>query len=318
MGLKTGLTNRTTTNLQLNAGVFLKSYTKGGTISESNIIGATRGGGSFSAVPTIHQVAVDGAPTYVKGLERVDDWVVTMSVNNFLEFTPDALVKALGVGTTATTSQATGDTTITSTRNINASDYHDIYWVGDTSNGKNIVIHLKNCLNLTGLVVTTNDRGEGTYPLTFTAHFTPANLDTAPYELIIEGDTPEPSSLTAFSVGQSITGIDFGNVQNGEKSVALEEFLASLTYNTDGIAVIVSATDALLTAYKQAFEETYIYAMGYENTMVYSSMAYEEVLEGFNNLTDGKCYLSEALEVTGFNSAEGWNGVLIGAIEDED
>ena len=63
--LKTGLTERTVKKLQLNAGVFLSQYTKGGTISETNIIGATRGGGSFSAVPTIHQVAVDGAPTYV-------------------------------------------------------------------------------------------------------------------------------------------------------------------------------------------------------------------------------------------------------------
>lgn len=185
MGLKTGLTDRTVQNLQLNAGVFLKTYSKGVTIDDNDIIGATRGGGSFSAVPTIHQVAVDGAPTYVKGLERVDDWVVTLNVSSFLEFTADALALALGVGVTKGAGDAS-DTTLTVKTEVNAGDYQDIYWVGDLSNGKNVVIHLKNCLNLTGLAITANDRGEGTYPLTFTAHYAVGDLDTAPFEIIIE------------------------------------------------------------------------------------------------------------------------------------
>lgn len=183
--LKTGLTERTTTSLQLNAGVLVTTYAKGTDISASDILGATRGGGSFSAVPTIHQVAVDGAPTYVKGLERVDDWVVTLSVANFLEFTADALKMALGVGATVST-VATTDKKITVERKISAGDYQDLYWVGDLSNGKNVVIHLKNCLNLTGLTVTMNERGEGTYPLTFTAHFEPDDIDTVPFEITLE------------------------------------------------------------------------------------------------------------------------------------
>lgn len=185
MSLKTGLTERTVQNLQLNAGVFLKNYSKGVAINETDIIGATRGGGSFSAVPTIHQVAVDGAPTYVKGLERVDDWVVTMSVSSFLEFTADALAVALGVGVTTGTNDAS-DKQLTVKNVVNAGDYQDIYWVGDLSNGKNVVIHLKNCLNLTGLVITANDRGEGTYPITLTAHYATTDLETAPFEIIIE------------------------------------------------------------------------------------------------------------------------------------
>lgn len=183
--LKTGLTERTIESLQLNAGVFLKTYNKGVTIDEDDIIGATRGGGSFSAVPTIHQVAVDGAPTYVKGLERVDDWVVTLSVSSFLEFTADSLALALGVGVTKSTDDVS-DTKITVSNTVKAGDYQNIYWVGDLSNGKNVVIHLKNCLNLTGLTITANDRGEGTYPLTFTAHYAVDDLETAPFDIVIE------------------------------------------------------------------------------------------------------------------------------------
>lgn len=185
MGLLTGLTERTVQNLQLNAGVFLKTYAKGVTIDSDDIIGATRGGGTFSAVPTVHQVAVDGAPTYVKGLERVDEWVVTMSVAALLEFTADSLALALGVGVTKGTNDAS-DSTLSVKSTVNAGDYQDIYWVGNLSNGKNAVIHLKNCLNLTGLVITANDRGEGTYPITLTAHYDVTDLDVAPFEIILE------------------------------------------------------------------------------------------------------------------------------------
>lgn len=191
--MKTGLTERTIKNLQLNAGVLLKSYTKGGAISESNIIGATRGGGTFSAVPTIHQVSVDGSPVYVKGLERVDEWVVTLAVSSFLEFTPESLSSALAV---AVKKESVADgTKLTCSRTVAAGDYQDLYWVGDTSDGKNIVIHLKNCLNLTGLVITQTDKGEGTYPVTYTAHYdapttAQADFETAPFDIIFE-DTAE-------------------------------------------------------------------------------------------------------------------------------
>lgn len=184
--LKTGLTSTTPQNLQLNAGVFLKSYTKGTSISASDIIGATRGGGSFSAVPTIHQVAVDGAPTYVKGLERIDEWVVQFSVNAFLEFTADLLARALGVAVTDTTVNDV-DHKLTVSHSIASGDYKTIYWVGDLSNGQNVVIKLNNALNLAGLTITANDKGEGTYPLTLTAHYDISDLDTAPFEIIIEG-----------------------------------------------------------------------------------------------------------------------------------
>lgn len=188
--MKTGLTNRTSESLQLNAGVFLTSYTKGGAISSENIIGATRGGGTFSAVPTIRQVAVDGAPTYVKGLEIIDDWVVTLSVANFIEFTENALKIALGGGASATTNTA-GDTVIKVTREIASTDFKDIYWVGDTSAGENIVIHIKNSMNLAGLTATFNERGEGTYPVTLTAHYAYDSSDAswaeeAPFEIILE------------------------------------------------------------------------------------------------------------------------------------
>lgn len=190
MPLKTGLTERTIVNLQLNAGVLLTSYTKGEPIDEEDIIGATRGGGSFTAVPTVHQAAVDGAPTYMKGLERVDDWVVTMNTT-MLEFSDEGIARALGAGVTKTESGSgtTKDVTFKVDRTIKDAEYKDIYWVGDLSNGQNVVINLKNALNISGFSLTVSDRGEGTYPLALIAHYTVDDLETAPFEITIERAT---------------------------------------------------------------------------------------------------------------------------------
>ena len=184
MPLKTGLTDRTITNLQLNAGVLLTKYTKGSPINEEDILGATRGGGSFTAVPTVHQAAVDGAPTYTKGLERVDDWVITLNAT-MVELNDEAVSRALGVGVVKTGGN-TADTVFTVKRTVNDADYKDLYWVGDLSNGQNVVIKIKNALNTSGLNLTFTDRGEGTYALALIGHFTVDDLDTAPFELTIE------------------------------------------------------------------------------------------------------------------------------------
>ena len=188
--MKTGLTSNTITNLQLNAGVLLTSYTKGEDIDAADIIGATRGGGSFTAVPTVHQVAVDGAPTYVKGLERVDDWVVTLNTT-MLEFSDEGIARALGAGVSKTESGSgtTKDVTFKVDRTIKDAEYKDIYWVGDLSNGQNVVIKLKNALNISGFSLTVSDRGEGTYPLALIAHYTVDDLETAPFEITIERAT---------------------------------------------------------------------------------------------------------------------------------
>ena len=184
-GLKTGLTQRTLDSLQLNAGVLLSKYAKGTPIAEEDIIGATRGGGSTNILPELHQAAVDGAPTYTKGLERHDGWNASVSFT-MVEFTAPTIVRALGAG--ASSNNVGLDTKITAVRKILETDYSDIYWVGDLSDGRNCVIYLKNAMNTSGLAITVSDKGEGTFGLTLQAHHDIANLDAAPFEITIEGE----------------------------------------------------------------------------------------------------------------------------------
>lgn len=176
----TGFTDKTPQNLQLNAGVLLSKYTSGGSISDADIITATRGGGSFAIVPQFHQAAVDGAPTYTKGLERIDEVQITLSVTA-IEFDADKALRAIGAG--ATKIIDTNGFKITSNHTVKDADYQDIWWVGDLADGRLVEICIKNSLNLNGLTLSFTDKGEGTYPLQLQAHYDAATLDTAPYEL---------------------------------------------------------------------------------------------------------------------------------------
>lgn len=182
--LLTGFTENTPQRLQLNAGVLLKNYTKGGTIAAEDIITATRGGGSFSATPTIHNVAVDGVPTNVKGLERVDEWVVELTTTA-IECTAETIKRALGVGVTAT-SETGGKTKITASDDIKSDDYQDIWWVGDRSDGTKVEIKIKNALSMGGLSLAFSDKGEGTIGLTLRGHYDIDDLSTAPFEIYID------------------------------------------------------------------------------------------------------------------------------------
>lgn len=170
----TGVTAETPQNIQLNAGVLLKNFdVETATINEEDIIGATRGGGSLSIAPTVRQVEADGLPQNFKGMVRVDDWVVTFNTT-LIEFKKDTLKLALGAGVKEV--QKTKMTELTVTHEIGDTDYSDIWWVGQNGKGDYIAIKIENGMNLTGLVITISDKGEGTYPITITAHYTLQNL----------------------------------------------------------------------------------------------------------------------------------------------
>lgn len=182
--LKSGLTERTLKNMQFNAGVITSAYPTDGVIDESNIIGATRGGGTLSIVGTIRQAAVDGAPTYTKGLERIDEYVVTLSIT-MIEFTAEAIKRAL-VGAKVEKSDD-GKTLITAVSEVLEDDYKDIYWIGDLSDGRNAAILVKNAFNTNGFSLSISDKNEGTYGLTLIGHYDIEDLHNAPFKIIIEG-----------------------------------------------------------------------------------------------------------------------------------
>lgn len=188
-----GVTANTPKHLQLDAGAFLKNYDvttdTWATAKGTKLIGATAGGGSFAAVPTIRRVEVDGVKGATKGFEALDEWVVTMTAN-VKEITADAIKMALATGTSTdmkspNSASANNYKKITAANALSDADYMtNITWVGTLSGSQlPVIIVLKNALCTNGLTLTTADKSEGVIALTLTGHYDPSDLDTVPFEI---------------------------------------------------------------------------------------------------------------------------------------
>lgn len=186
MSKYSGLTADTAKHLQLDAGCFIKNYDVSKTYEQqkANIIGATAGGGSFSAVPTIRQIEVDGKKGAVKGFEALDEWVVTLNAN-VKELTVDSLKLALATGRSDAASNPTGYTKITASNEIEATDYVDnIAWVGRLSGSQTpVIIVIYNALATNGLNLTFADKAEAVAAVTLTGHYTIEDLETPPFAI---------------------------------------------------------------------------------------------------------------------------------------
>lgn len=184
-----GFTANTAKKLLLDAGAFYKDYdlTKAyNAQTATTLIGATQGGGSFSAVPTVRKIEIDGVKGNAKGMQAIDEWVVTMTAN-VKEVTAENMALALGAADTASATETgvTGSTKVTARNEIKLTDYcTNITWVGRLSGSdKPVIIVVKNALSLNGLSLTMADKAEANIPLTVTGHYDAANLDSPPFEI---------------------------------------------------------------------------------------------------------------------------------------
>ena len=194
MGMTTGLDSASFQNLQLNAGVFLKKFDYSSittvealktAIAEAmenaeNRLGATRGGGSFQAVPQTRNIEADGNRYEFIGSTVYDYWDIHMT-GTLLETTPGNVRDVLSSADAVTEGKVTKLTLRTQPEE---KDYMDLVWIGDTSKGL-MLIGLQNALNTAGMNFTFTDKGEGTLPFDFRAHQEKVNdYDTAPVDII--------------------------------------------------------------------------------------------------------------------------------------
>lgn len=188
----TGVTANTAKHLQLDAGAFFKNFdpaTDTFASASSKLIGATAGGGSFAAIPTIRRIEVDGLKGATKGYEALDEWQVTLTAN-VKELTVGALELALTTGSHTSVKSPSSETSDNYEKIVAANDIADsnyttnVTWVGRLS-GSNlpIIIVVKNALATNGLTLTTADKSEGVVAMTLTGHYTVSDLDTPPFEI---------------------------------------------------------------------------------------------------------------------------------------
>lgn len=193
----TAVRTKTFQNLQLNAGAFLVGfdYSKIETITElktaiataladdDNTLGATRGGGVFTAAPEARNIEADGKRYEFVGSTVFDSWSIQMS-GTLIEINPNNMKRVLATAD-VTTKTSSNIKTIKVRTDVNDSDYiSSIVWVGDTSQGA-MLIKLENVLNITGATLTITDKGEGTLPFEFHAHQKSVEYsEYAPFEIV--------------------------------------------------------------------------------------------------------------------------------------
>lgn len=211
MGKKriSGFTKKTAEHLLLNAGAYFKNYdhktdTYETAVAADKLIGATQGGGEFSAVPKVRQIEVDGVPGRAQGLEVIDGWEVYMKAN-VLEVTEDVLKMSLCAA--ELDSETNEKYTIIKGKNeIEDNDYiENIAWIG-TISGSNepVIIIVKNALSTDGLKLATKDNNQATVATTFYGHYTQDDLETPPFEILYPKKATE-STGTEQNEGEETT-----------------------------------------------------------------------------------------------------------------
>lgn len=200
-GNTTALRADTFNKLQLNAGILIKNHDYasitdatalktqiagiiGGTVTgKGDIIGATRGGGTFTVTREMRSVDVDGMRYGFKGSDFVDSADAYLSTT-LIEVTPQNIQDLLTAGVTPTTSGK--KTTVKMNTAIGTSNYlTNICWIGDLADGQMVEICLNNAVNTADFTFTYTDKGEGTLAAEFHARqASVADYDYAPFEVV--------------------------------------------------------------------------------------------------------------------------------------
>lgn len=178
-------------NMQFNAGMLLSDFDPDtGHYNEGDIIGATSGGISASAVPSYSDMGdgVDNCPLNVMELKRIDSYECTIS-GTLVTIDYGRVAMLMGAYENPDPGSSGG---VRPTKTLKAGSFDDIWWVGDYSdknddtNGGFIAICLRNALNTSGFSVQSNDKGKGTFSFTFVGHISIDDADKVPFEVYVK------------------------------------------------------------------------------------------------------------------------------------
>lgn len=182
-----GLTAQTPERLVLDAGAFFKNFdfqndTFEKAISEGKLLGATKGGGSFSAIPTFRDIELDGMRGAMKGAKLLEFWEVKIGAS-VAEIKPELIKDSLGIATINEVSGKQGYQKITGNMCLKDEDYiENITWVGNLSGANEpVIIQIFNALNTKGLEFSFEDKGELTNELEFIGHFDMSKPSEVPF-----------------------------------------------------------------------------------------------------------------------------------------
>lgn len=178
--------------IQLNAGVILSEFDPStGTMDMANLLGATTGGVSFTAVPTFSDYGedIDNCPKNMKELKKLESWEIKMS-GTYVTVNPNLVKSMIGVADVAKEK-------ITPRNDVLDTDFTDLWFVGDYSdkngetNGGFVAVHMMNALSTAGFAIQTSDKAKGQFAFEYTAHYSMADQTIVPFEVYVKAGTAE-------------------------------------------------------------------------------------------------------------------------------
>lgn len=189
MGNYTRITADAFSRLQHGAGIVCSAFDPDSSEppADEAILFSTTGTVSFSAVPTDNDDGEDinGCPKNTKELRKRQYTEVKLS-GTFLDFDPDTIALAIGAA------DVSGGK-VTPRRKLAASDFRDIWWVGDYGEDDTgyVAIHVKNALSTAGFDASFNEDEKGQGKFEFTGHYSLDAQDEEPYEIIVRKKAAE-------------------------------------------------------------------------------------------------------------------------------
>lgn len=182
-------------NLQLNAGILVDAFTPStGVIG--NLLGATTGGNSFTAVSSFTDMGedIDNCPKNMLELKKLESWEVKLS-GTFITLNVDTAKTLVG----AADVDSKDPTHIIPRNDILKTDFTDIWWIGDYSDvnldsdagdkAGYVAIHVMNALSTGGFSLQSGDNAKGQMSYEFTGHYSMDEQDKVPFELFILNGT---------------------------------------------------------------------------------------------------------------------------------
>ena len=244
MGRFTVIPQDTFEGLQLDAGVLLRRFNPAiPAVLDEDIICATTGGINPSCVPTYSDLGedVDNCPVNMKELKHLDSWEATMAFTS-IGTSKQSIRLALGA---ADIDAETG--AIKPRKDLEQTDFSDVWWVGDRADGGCVAIRLINALSTSGFSLQTTKAGKGQVAVTLTGHVSINDQETMPMVIY----SIDPSEVSIYTVLQKLINVTSSFTENSvESGDAFEaELTANQGYTLGNVIVIMGGEDITATAY---------------------------------------------------------------------
>lgn len=250
MGKFTKIPEDTFTSLQLDAGVLLNKFNPANPVepADEDIICATTGGINATCVPTYSDLGedVDNCPNNMKELKHLDSWECKMSTTS-LGVSPELIKMSLGCADI----DPNNASKIVPRKDLEQTDFADLWWVGDKADGGMVAIRLINALSTGGFSIQTTKNGKGQVSIELTGHVSINAQSVMPMEFYSASGTETSiilnKSETALVVGETETLIAT-TVPSGASVTWTSSDNEVATVTSGGVVEAIAEGTATITA----------------------------------------------------------------------